>query len=146
MGSSQVPVQASKKNRIRKISHLVYMHLVWKKRVEVAININTRRIPPEILLLRGNGLCPFGKWLKRAEQCVHCQATPHFGDVRSLYAKFHQTARQIGTLLAAGEHTQARELLSSEYSIASRKLTLAICAWSKAVEQDGLHPFCLDNL
>lgn len=120
------------------------MHLVWKKRVEVAIRINAPRIPPEIL--HGSGLCPFGKWLKRAERCVCCRSTPHFGDVKVLYGKFHQTARQIGVLLAAGERVQARELLNSEYSIASRKLTLAISAWGKAVERDGRHPFCLDTL
>lgn len=144
VGSSHVPVQVSKKSRIRKISHLVYLHLVWKKRVEVAININARRIPPEIE--QGSGLCPFGKWLQSAERCVHCQSTPHFGDVLALYGKFHQTARQIGTLLVAGERMQARELLTTEYSIASRKLTLAISAWGKAAERDGIHPSCLNTL
>ncbi len=144
MGSSHVPVQRSKKSRIRKISHLVYLHLVWKKRVEVAININARSIPPEIE--PGSGLCPLGKWLKRAQRCVHCQSTPHFGDVLALYGKFHQTARQIGTLLMVGERTHARELLTTEYSIASRKLTLAISAWAKATERDGRNPFCLNAL
>ncbi len=146
MCSSHVPVQIKigKKGRVRKISHLVYMHLVWKKRVEVAIRINTWRVPPEIL--HGSGLCPFGKWLKRAERCVCCQATPHFGDVKALYGKFHQTARQVGALLAAGERVQARELLNSEYSIASRKLTLAISAWGKAAERECRHPSCLDSL
>lgn len=144
MGSSPVPVQVSKKSRIRKISHLVYMHLAWKKRVEVAIRINARRIPPEIL--HGSELCPFGKWLTSAERCMHCQATPHFGDVKALYGKFHRTARQIGSLLAAGERRQARDLLNSEYSIASRKLTLAISAWGKAAEREGRHPFCLDSM
>lgn len=144
MGSSHIPVQSSKKSRIRKISHLVYLHLVWKKRVEVAININARSIPPEIG--PDSGLCPLGKWLKRAERCAHCQATPHFGDVLALYGKFHQTARQIGTLLMADERMQARELLTTEYSIASRKLTLAISAWAKAVERDGIQPSCLNTL
>lgn len=77
---------------------------------------------------------------------MHCQSTPHFGDVLALYGKFHQTARQIGTLLMVGERMQAKELLNSEYSIASRKLTLAISAWSKAAERDGIQPSCLHTL
>lgn len=144
MGSLYVPVQASRKNQVRKISHLVYVHLVWKKRVEVAIHINAWRVQPEVV--HGSELCPLGKWLKSAERCIHCRSAPHFGDVKVLYGKFHQTAQRIEALLAAGERAQARELLNSEYSIASRKLILAIFAWGKAVERDGRHPFCLNAL
>jgi hypothetical protein len=94
------------------IKKAIGAHGMWKTRLTHAIE--TGKMDATVDTVRMDNQCAFGKWLYGASLDTKDKTSPHYEEVRSQHAKFHQVASQVVELALAGKKQQALQLISLE--------------------------------
>lgn len=115
------------------ITKAIGAHGMWKTRLTQAIE--SGKMDTSVETVRMDNQCAFGKWLHGTSLDSKDKTSAHYEGVKSLHAKFHQTAAQVVELALAGKKREAQHLMSleGEYAKVSSKLTASMSAWVKSL-------------
>ena len=115
------------------IDKAVSAHGMWKQKLRQAIDTGECESTPERVKCDNN--CSFGKWLyERIDPSV--KSMPHYHEIVTLHAEFHQEASAILALALKGKTDEAHQRLAlgGEFSKISANLTKKMHAWQHALE------------
>lgn len=113
----------------REIGDAIGAHLVWKRRLEVAVSSGQVRYSP--IVAASDRECAFGKWLHGPAIDPQVRTTRPFAVVHRLHTGFHRSAGEILSLVEQGQIKQAQLTLHREFSAQSDLLVRALQKWRR---------------
>jgi len=105
-------------------AHVHWMTLLRQAVLDAVSGINVDSIA-------AHNQCEFGKWLHGPGLSADDRLTDDYLEVWRVHAEFHELARRIVELAAAGQMVEANTLLYGEYITLSGKLVQAMRAWQE---------------
>jgi len=108
------------------IHKAIFAHGKWKNRLKQAINQGKSDI--DVATTAKKDACEFGKWLYQDHDA---KKSPHYDDVESLHATFHQHASEVLKLALDGQKTLAEKHMEfgSNYATSSTQLVNKLGQW-----------------
>jgi hypothetical protein len=107
-------------------AHVHWMTLLRQAVLDAVSGINVDSIA-------AHNQCEFGKWLHGPGLSADDRLTDDYLEVWRVHAEFHELARRIVELAAAGQMVEANTLLYGEYITLSGKLVLAMRTWQASL-------------
>lgn len=109
------------------IEQAIAAHSHWMTQLSQAIADAASGI--DVTTIGADNQCDFGKWLHGSRLSADDRLTEDYLEVWRVHAEFHELARRIVELAAAGQMVEAYTLLYGEYMTLSGRLVLAMRAW-----------------
>ncbi len=108
-------------------------HGVWKLKLRTAVNTGKSDTDPATAAR--DDCCAFGQWLFGPTIDDETRQSKPYEVITRLHREFHVTAGRVLDLAVKGNRDKANELLNSEFSKRSTKLTMAIAKWRNELKQ-----------
>jgi hypothetical protein len=106
----------------------ILAHGMWKSHLAMAIGSGQSKFA--VAEAKKEDACQFGKWLLGD---AALKKSPHFANIRTLHASFHQEAAKVLAMALEGKKEEARTAMGrdSAFETTSATLTKALLAWKK---------------
>ena len=117
--------------KVGDIEKAIAAHVHWMTLLRQAVLDAVSGIDVESIAAHNQ--CEFGKWLHGPGLSTDDRLTENYLEVWRVHAEFHELARRIVELAAAGQVADAYTLLYGEYITLSGKLVLAMRAWQESL-------------
>ncbi len=115
--------------KVGDIEKAIAAHVHWMTLLRQAVLDAVSGI--DVKSIAAHNQCEFGKWLLGPGLSTDDRLTENYLKVWRVHAEFHELARRIVELAAAGQVADAYTLLYGEYITLSGKLVLAMRAWQE---------------
>lgn len=115
--------------KVGDIDQAIAAHVHWMTLLRQAVLDAVSGI--DVDSIAAHNQCEFGKWLHGPGLSTDDRLTEHYLEVWRVHAEFHELARRIVELAAAGQMVEANTLLYGEYITLSGKLVLAMRSWQE---------------
>ncbi len=117
----------------RELRDALGAHGVWKLKLRTAVN--TGKSDTDAATAGRDDCCQFGKWLYGPSIDSETKAGKPYEVITRLHAEFHQTAGRVLEMATSGNKDRATDLLNTDFSAKSSKLTMAIAKWRAELKQ-----------
>ena len=117
--------------RVGDLEQAIAAHVHWMTLLRQAVLDAVSGVDVESIAAHNQ--CEFGKWLHGPGLSADDRLTDDYLEVWRVHAEFHELARRIVELAAAGQMVEANTLLYGEYITLSGKLVLTMRTWQASL-------------